>query len=78
MAGHGWNPTSRQALTPATPSTATPFVAAAARRDDHSRVHRDRLPGGEYQQIVARLDLTLKTTRLYADYLRSIEINTRA
>jgi adenine-specific DNA-methyltransferase len=54
-----------------------PFVAAAARRDDltHAFIVTDSLV--EYQQIVARLDPTLPTTRLYADYLRSFEINTR-
>ena len=54
------------------------FVAAAARRDDlvHAFVVTDSLV--EYQQVVARLDPSLKTTRLYADYLRSFEINTRA
>lgn len=54
------------------------FVAAAARRDDlvHAFVVTDSLV--EYQQIIARLDSTLITTRLYADYLRSFEINTRA
>ena len=53
------------------------FVAAAARRDDltHAFIVTDSLV--EYQQIVARLDPTLPTTRLYADYLRSFEINTQ-
>lgn len=53
------------------------FVAAAARRDDltHAFIVTDSLV--EYQQIVARLDPALRTTRLYADYLRSFEINTR-
>lgn len=32
----------------------------------------------ECQQIVARLDPTLKSTRREADYLRNFEINTRA
>jgi len=31
----------------------------------------------EYQQIVARLDPSVPATRLYADYVRSFEINTR-
>ena len=54
------------------------FVAAAARRDDlvHAFIVTDSIV--EYQQVVARLDPALKTTRLYADYLRSFEINTRA
>jgi adenine-specific DNA-methyltransferase len=54
------------------------FVAEAARRDDlmHAFIVTDSLV--EYQQVVARLDPALKTTRLYADYLRSFEINTRA
>lgn len=53
------------------------FVAAAARRDDltHAFIVTDSLV--EYQQVVARLDPSLATTRLYADYLRSFEINTR-
>ena len=53
------------------------FVAAAARRDDltHAFIVTDSLV--EYQQIVARLDPALPTTRLYADYLRTLEINTR-
>jgi len=54
------------------------FVAAAALRDDlvHAFVVTDSIV--EYQQVVARLDPSLKTTRLYADYLRSFEINTGA
>lgn len=58
-------------------STWGAFVAAAARRDDltHAFVVTDSLV--EYQQVVARLDPSLRTTRLYADYLRSFEINTR-
>lgn len=54
------------------------FVSAAARRDDltHAFIVTDSLV--EYQQIVARIDPALLTTRLYADYLRSFEINTRA
>ena len=54
------------------------FVAAAARRDDltHVFIVTDSLV--EYQQILARLDPALPTTRLYADYLRSFEINIRA
>ncbi len=53
------------------------FVAAAALRDNltHAFIVTDSLV--EYQQIVARLDPSLQTTRLYADYLRSFEINTR-
>ncbi|CAN5271244.1 hypothetical protein BH11ACT1_BH11ACT1_14100 [soil metagenome] len=53
------------------------FVTATTRRDDltHVFIVTDSLV--EYQQIVARLDPTMKTTRLYADYLRSFEINTR-
>ena len=53
------------------------FVVAAARRDDltHAFIVTDSLV--EYQQVVARLDPALSTTRLYADYLRSFEINTR-
>ena len=53
------------------------FVAAVARRDDikHAFVVTDSLV--EYQQVVARLSPTLRTTRLYADYLRSFEINAR-
>lgn len=54
-----------------------PFVAAAARRDDLTRVFVVTDSLVEYQQIIARLDPTLPTTRLYADYLRSFEINTR-
>ena len=48
-----------------------------ARRDDikHAFVVTDSLV--EYQQVVARLSPTLRTTRLYADYLRSFEINAR-
>ncbi|MHB1489134.1 MAG: site-specific DNA-methyltransferase [Cellulomonas sp.] len=58
-------------------STWGAFVAAAARRDDltHAFIVTDSLV--EYQQVVARLDPSLRTTRLYADYLRSFEINTR-
>ncbi len=58
-------------------STWGAFVAASARRDDltHAFIVTDSLV--EYQQIVARLDPSLQTTRLYADYLRSFEINTR-
>jgi adenine-specific DNA-methyltransferase len=58
-------------------STWGAFVAAAARREDltHAFIVTDSLV--EYQQIVARLDPSLRTTRLYADYLRSFEINTR-
>ena len=54
-----------------------PFAAAAAKREDltHAFIVTDSV--AEYQQIIARLDPTLKTTRLYADYLRSFEINTR-
>jgi adenine-specific DNA-methyltransferase len=29
----------------------------------------------EFQQVVSRLDQSLEITRLYADYLRSFEIN---
>ena len=52
------------------------FVAAAAKREDltHAFIVTDSLV--EYQQIVAKLPPTLKTTRLYADYLRSFAINT--
>ncbi|HZL07047.1 MAG TPA: site-specific DNA-methyltransferase, partial [Coriobacteriia bacterium] len=55
-----------------------PFVAAAASHDAlvHAFIVTDSLV--EYQQIVARLDPTVKTTRLYADYLRNFEVNTRA
>lgn len=58
-------------------STWGAFVVAAARRDDltHAFIVTDSLV--EYQQIVARLDPALPTTRLYADYLRTFEINTR-
>ncbi|GEL48712.1 hypothetical protein CHO01_38280 [Cellulomonas hominis] len=58
-------------------STWGAFVAAAALRDNltHAFIVTDSLV--EYQQIVARLDPSLQTTRLYADYLRSFEINTR-
>ena len=54
-----------------------PFVAAAAGRGDlvHAFIVTDSLV--EYQQIVVRMDPSLKTTRLYADYLRSFEINSR-
>lgn len=54
-----------------------PFVAAAAKREDltHAFIVTDSV--AEYQQVVAKLDPSLKTTRLYADYLRSFEINTR-
>jgi adenine-specific DNA-methyltransferase len=54
-----------------------PFVVAAAERPDlaHAFVVTDSLV--EYQQIVVKLDPALKTTRLYADYLRSFEINNR-
>lgn len=53
------------------------FVSAAAKREDlrHVFIVTDSIV--EYQQIVAKLDPTLKTTRLYADYLRNFEINTR-
>ena len=52
------------------------FVAAAAKREDltHAFIVTDSIV--EYQQIVAKLDPTIKTTRLYADYLRSFAINT--
>lgn len=58
-------------------STWGAFVTASARRDDltHAFIVTDSLV--EYQQIAARLDPSLQTTRLYADYLRSFEINTR-
>lgn len=51
------------------------FVDATSRRDDltHVFVVTDSLV--EYQQIVARLDPGIATTRLYADYLRSFQIN---
>ncbi|GGC14514.1 hypothetical protein [Cellulomonas carbonis] len=57
-------------------STWAAFVAAAARRDDltHAFTVTDSLV--EYQQIVARLDPSLPTTRLYGDHLRTFEINT--
>lgn len=53
------------------------FVAAAASREDltHAFIVTDSLV--EYQQIVSRLSPALATTRLYADYLRSFEINVR-
>ncbi len=53
-----------------------PFVSAAAKREDltHAYIVTDSIV--EYQQIVAKLDPTIKTTRLYADYLRSFAINT--
>ena len=53
-----------------------PFVSAAAKREDltHAFIVTDSIV--EYQQIVAKLDPTIKTTRLYADYLRSFAINT--
>jgi|GEM_PF-5349772 len=53
-----------------------PFVSAAAKRQDltHAFIVTDSIV--EYQQIVAKLDPTIKTTRLYADYLRSFAINT--
>ncbi len=53
------------------------FVSAAAKREDlrHAFIVTDSIV--EYQQIVAKLDPALKTTRLYADYLRNFEINTR-
>lgn len=53
------------------------FVTAAARREDltHAFIVTDSLV--EYQQVVARLDPSLGTTRLYADYLRNFEINAR-
>jgi adenine-specific DNA-methyltransferase len=53
------------------------FVAAARQRDDltHAFIVTDSLV--EYQQIVAKLDPALATTRLYADYLSNFEINTR-
>ena len=53
-----------------------PFVSAAAKREvlTHAFVVTDSIV--EYQQIVAKLDPTIKTTRLYADYLRSFAINT--
>ncbi len=54
-----------------------PFVAASARRDDlvHVFIVTDSLV--EYQQIVTKLNPALMTTRLYADYLHSFQINTR-
>jgi adenine-specific DNA-methyltransferase len=62
-------------------TTAWPrFIAAVAARDGsvipltHLFVVTDSLV--EFQQIVSRLDQSLKITRLYADYLRSFEINT--
>lgn len=60
------------------PSAWSAFVTAAAGRDDlvHAFIVTDSIV--EYQQIVARLDPGLRTTRLYADYLRSFEINTRS
>ncbi|MBD7982889.1 DNA methyltransferase, partial [Oerskovia merdavium] len=53
------------------------FVAAASSREDltHAFIVTDSLV--EYQQIVSRLSPALATTRLYADYLRSFEINVR-
>lgn len=53
------------------------FVSAAAKRENlrHAFIVTDSIV--EYQQIVAKLDPALKTTRLYADYLRNFEINTR-
>ncbi|MDR0481722.1 MAG: site-specific DNA-methyltransferase [Cellulomonadaceae bacterium] len=52
------------------------FVWASAQRDDlrHIFVVTDSLV--EYQSIVAALDPSIPTTRLYADYLRTFEINT--
>jgi adenine-specific DNA-methyltransferase len=56
------------------------FIAAVAARDGsvipltHLFVVTDSLV--EFQQVVSRLDQSLEITRLYADYLRSFEINT--
>ncbi len=54
-----------------------PFVTAAAKRQDLTHAFIVTDSAAEYQQIVAKLSPSLKTTRLYADYLRSFEINTR-
>ena len=62
-------------------STWPGFVDAVAARDGsvipltHLFVVTDSLV--EFQQVVSRLDQSLEITRLYADYLRSFEINTR-
>jgi adenine-specific DNA-methyltransferase len=56
------------------------FVEEVAARDGfalpltHLFVVTDSL--AEFQQVVSRLDQSLQITRLYADYLRSFEINT--
>jgi adenine-specific DNA-methyltransferase len=61
-------------------STWPRFVDAVAARDGsvirltHLFVVTDSLV--EFQQVVSRLDQSLEITRLYADYLRSFEINT--
>lgn len=54
------------------------LVEAVSQRDDitHVFVVTDSLV--EYQQIAARLDPAIATTRLYADYLRSFQINAGA
>ena len=60
-------------------STWPSFVEAVAARDGsvipltHLFVVTDSLV--EFQQVVSRLDQSLEITRLYADYLRSFEIN---
>lgn len=53
------------------------FVSAASKREDlrHAFIVTDSIV--EYQQVVAKLDPALQTTRLYADYLRNFEVNTR-
>ncbi|WP_341358478.1 hypothetical protein V5H98_11835 [Georgenia sp. M64] len=56
------------------------FVEAVQAREDagrplsHAFVVSDSVTG--YQQVVSRLSSSLDTTRLYADYLRTFEINT--
>lgn len=59
------------------PSNWGAFIAAAAQHQTltHAFIVTDSV--AEYQQVTAQLDPTLKTTRLYADYLRNFEINTR-
>ena len=65
---------------PCTSGTEVIRCALWRRPSDATTIHAFTVTDSlvEYQQIVARLDPTLKTTRIDADYLRSIEINTRA
>lgn len=59
------------------PSSWGPFVTAAAQRRELTHAFIVTDSAAEYQQISAKLDAAIKTMRLYSDYLRNFEINTK-